>query len=149
MALARPVREPQKEPEILSCSQEPKKTKLLKVYFVDKLLNATYNINVNDLIVFGTIYKALEERNMSQQEILDEIKRIEGYVANCTPDEARQKIKKGHQDARTQRKEFSSKRQLLKAKISSSFLSLFFVPRSGISFYNHLFALKILTFRWL
>ncbi len=27
---------------------------------------------------------------MSQQEILNEIKRIEEYVANCTPEEARQ-----------------------------------------------------------
>jgi len=39
----------------------------------------------------GIIVKdVLEERNMSEQEVLEEVKRIEEYVENCTPEEARQ-----------------------------------------------------------
>jgi hypothetical protein len=53
-----------------------------------------YNIDVNCSLIHSTgvklFRKPWRKRNMSEQEILDEIKRIEEYVKNCTPEEARQ-----------------------------------------------------------
>jgi hypothetical protein len=39
------------------------------------------------------VKEALEAKNMSEQEVLEEVKRIEEYVKNCTPEEARQIMK--------------------------------------------------------
>jgi hypothetical protein len=42
------------------------------------------------IFIWCGIIKKYGGTNMSEQEILDEIKRIEEYVKNCTPEEARE-----------------------------------------------------------